>query len=162
MESRDLIRQLFAHCAWADAALFAAVRECGDSSDAWREYTHILGAEEVWLARLERRPSAVVVWPMLTVSEAESPRARLVTGYDAFIATLDEASLTESMEYRTSAGQPFTTPVRDMLMQVVMHGQYHRGKINLLLRQEEDRAAPVDYISFVRGVPAAVTPVARP
>ena len=161
MESRDLIRRLLEHCAWADAALFAAVRACGESSEAWREYAHILGAEEVWLARLERRPSAVVVWPTLTVAEAESLRAGLITGYDAFLTTLDEASLSESMEYRTSAGQQFTTPVRDMLMQVVLHGQYHRGKINLSLRQEEDRAAPVDYISFVRGVPAAVTLVPR-
>ncbi|MDQ2666197.1 MAG: DinB family protein [Gemmatimonadota bacterium] len=161
MESRDLIRQLFAHSTWADAALFAAVRECGQASEPWREYTHILGAEEVWLARMERRPSAVVVWPSLTVTDAESLRSGLIAGYDTFIATLDEASLSTPMEYRTSAGQPFNTPVRDMLLQVLLHGQYHRGKINLLLRQDVDRAAPVDYIRFVRGVPAAVTPPPR-
>jgi hypothetical protein len=40
---------------------------------------------------------------------------------------------------------------------VVLHGQYHRGKVNLLLRQEGEQPAPTDYIAFVRGVPAAVT-----
>lgn len=36
-----------------------------------------------------------------------------------------------------------------------MHGQYHRGKVNLLLRQADRTPAPTDYIAFVRGVPAA-------
>jgi uncharacterized damage-inducible protein DinB len=39
----------------------------------------------------------------------------------------------------------------------MLHGQYHRGKINLLLRQAGLAPAPVDFISFVRGVPAATT-----
>ncbi len=162
MDSRDLIRRLFAHCAWADAALFAAVRACGESSEAWREYTHVLGAEEVWLARLEGRPSSVVVWPTLTVADAEALRGGLVAGYEAYLETFDEDSLSRSREYRTSAGQQFNTPVRDMLIQVVLHGQYHRGKINLLLRQGKDAPAPLDYISFVRGAPAAVTPMPGP
>ena len=157
MESRDLIRRLFAHCAWSDALLFTAVQQHAESSEAWREYAHVLGAEEVWLARLEQRPSAVVVWPTLTIVEAESLRARLVAGYDTFIGALDEATLSAPMQYRTSAGQPFTTPVRDILMQVALHGQYHRGKINLLLRQDDLAPAPVDYISYVRGAAAAVS-----
>jgi hypothetical protein len=44
----------------------------------------------------------------------------------------------------------------------MLHGQYHRGKINLLLRQSGAEPAPADYISYVRGVPAAVTPVGPP
>ena len=56
-----------------------------------------------------------------------------------------------------SAGQSFETPVSDMLLQVALHGQYHRGKINLLLRQAHLPPTPTDYIAFARGVPAAVT-----
>ena len=32
-------------------------------------------------------------------------------------------------------------------------------KINLMLRQSDRAPAPTDYISFARGVPAAVTPL---
>jgi uncharacterized damage-inducible protein DinB len=56
-----------------------------------------------------------------------------------------------------SAGQSFETPVSDMLLQVALHGQYHRGKINLMLRQAHLPPTPTDYIAFARGVPAATT-----
>ncbi len=158
MNAIDIIRKLWGHCQWADAEVFNAVRNCPDDSEAWREYAHILGAEAVWLARLEQRVSQVPVWPTLAVDDAIQLRAAIITGYDAYIKTLDEDSLTEALAYRTSSGLEFTTPVGDMLMQVLLHGHYHRGKINVLLRRSHDVAAPVDYISFVRGVPAAVTP----
>ena len=158
MNSIDIIRKLWGHCQWADAEVFKAVSQCPDDSEAWREYAHILGAEAVWLARLERRVSQVPVWPTLAVEDAEQLRAALITGYDAYIEALSVASLTEAVTYRNSKGVEFTTPICDMLLQVLLHGQFHRGKINVLLRQAHDRAAPVDYISYVWGVPAAVTP----
>ena len=48
-----------------------------------------------------------------------------------------------------------------MLLQVALHGQYHRGKINLMLRQAGLPPTPTDYISFARGVPAATTDLSR-
>jgi uncharacterized damage-inducible protein DinB len=39
-----------------------------------------------------------------------------------------------------------------------LHGQYHRGKINVLLRQSGAEPVLVDYIGYVRGAAAAVTP----
>ena len=44
---------------------------------------------------------------------------------------------------------------------MALHGQYHRGKVNLLLRQGGHAPAPVDYVAFVRGVPAATEVTAR-
>jgi uncharacterized damage-inducible protein DinB len=158
MNDIDIIRKLWGHCQWADATVFKAVRDCPQDSEVWREYAHILGVEAVWLARLEQRVSQVPVWPTLAVEDAEQLRAALITGYDVFIGALGEASLSDAVTYRNSKGAEFTTPMGDMLLQVLLHGQYHRGKINLLLRQTIDAAAPVDYISFVTGVPAAVTP----
>lgn len=158
MNSIDIIRTLWAHCQWADEAMFVPVRTCGDDSDIWREYAHILGAEAVWLARLERRVSQVPVWPTLAADDVEQLRAAIITGYHALIATLDEAALSAPVTYRNSQGAEFTTSAGDILLQVLLHGQYHRGKINALLRQTRDTAAPVDYITYVRGVPAAVTP----
>lgn len=162
MNAIDIIRKLWGHCQWADATVFDAVRNCPDDSEAWREYAHILGAEAVWLARLEGRVSQVPVWPTLAVEDAEQLRAALITGYEAYIAALHATSLSEEVTYRNSAGTEFTSSTGDMLLQVLLHGQYHRGKISLLLRQTVDTSAPVDYISFVRGVPAAVTPRSDP
>ena len=157
MDAHGLIRRSLAHSAWADDLLFSALHDKPSLTAAWREYNHILGAAAVWLARLEQRPSTVAVWPTLTVDEADALRRVLSAGYETYINALDGQSLDDSVEYTNSAGQTFRTPIADILQHVVLHGQYHRGKINLLLRQGGHEPAPTDFIAYVRGVPAAVT-----
>ena len=158
MDALDLIGRMLAHTAWADDLVLAALRATDDPS-AWREYAHILGAESVWLARLEARTSRVAVWPALSREEVESLRVELAAGYERYLAQLDTTSLAKVVTYTTSTGQPFASRVDDILVHVALHGQYHRGKINVLLRQQDQLPAPVDYISFARGAPAAVTPL---
>lgn len=159
MDVLQLMHRLWDHGKWADAALFQALNAAAPEDNAWREYAHVLGAEAVWLARLEERPASVAVWPTLTPAEAGSLRAQVVMGYDTYLGGITEESLGRVMQYANSAGQVFTTQIVDILLHVALHGQYHRGKINLLLRQGGGEPAPVDYIGFVRGVRAAVTPV---
>ena len=48
--------------------------------------------------------------------------------------------------------------MEDMLLQVVLHGCYHRGQVALVVRGAGAEPSPTDYIAFVRGAPAAVTP----
>ena len=83
------------------------------------------------------------------------PQDTLASGYSAFLATLSDDDIDRSVTYTTSDGRVFTNSVGDILAQVALHGQYHRGKMNLLLRQAESEPAPVDFIAFVRGAPAA-------
>ena len=158
MDALDLIRRMLAHTAWADALVLVALRATNNPS-SWREYAHILGAESVWLARLEERTSPLAVWPTLSREEVESLRVELAAGYGRYLAQLDSTSLAKVVDYATSTGQPFASRVDDILMHVALHGQYHRGKINTLLRQQDQHPAPVDYISFARGAQAAVTPL---
>ena len=153
----EQIRRLLAHNSWADAELATSARD-HHGTEIWREYSHILGAAEVWLSRLEGRRSSAAVWPALTVEEAQSLRQSLVDGYDRYLSALTAERLEETVAYTTSAGQPFRTAIGDILLHVALHGQYHRGKVNLLLRQSGSAPAPTDFIAFARGVPAAVTP----
>lgn len=141
--------------------MIVALRDKPLLTKAWREYAHVLGAQSVWLARLEQRPSTVAVWPTLAIEEADALRREVASGYERFINTLDAEALDQSVEYTNSAGQTFRTPICDILQHVTLHGQYHRGKINLLIRQGGAEPAPTDFISYVRGVPAAVTRLAE-
>ena len=158
MTPLEQLRRLWAHAEWADGLLLAALeQQPNPPAEALREYAHILGAEETWLSRLEGRAARAAVWPEPapeTVGElARSVRA----GYGAYLGSLAESELDRGVAYVNSAGLAFTTPAVDILLQVMLHGQYHRGKINLLLRHAGLAPAPVDFISFVRGVPAATT-----
>jgi uncharacterized damage-inducible protein DinB len=152
------MRRLWEHAAWADALLHdALVHLDPPPAEAWREYAHVLGAESVWLDRLLRRPPRVAVWPELTQSEATALAETLRGEYASYLDGLMGDSLDTLVPYVNSAGRGFETSVIDILLQVFLHGQYHRGKINLMLRQTAHEPAPTDYIAFARGVPAATT-----
>ena len=158
MDALETFRRVWEHAAWADGLLLSELEAMTPPPAlAWREYAHVLGAESVWLDRLMQQPARVAVWPELSIAEASSLAASLRAEYSAYIAALSADALDARVAYVNSAGQSFETPVSDILLQVVLHGQYHRGKINLLLRQAHLPPTPTDYIAFARGVPAAVT-----
>lgn len=162
MDALEAFRRMWDHAAWADELLLSALEAMHPAPPlAWREYAHILGAESVWLDRLLRRPARYAVWPELSITEASALGRSLRAEYSAYVAGLSADELDARVAYVNSAGQSFETPVSDMLLQVALHGQYHRGKINLMLRQAGLPPTPTDYISFARGVPAATTDLSR-
>ena len=149
------IARLFDHLAWADAALSRAVTTNGAPAAAVREYAHIAGAEEVWLSRIEQRASVADVWPEMSGADAASLAARTASGFKGLIMGLEAGALDALVQYTNSGGKTFTTALGDILLHVALHGQYHRGKVNQMLRQSGSDPEPVDFIRFVRGVPAA-------
>jgi len=162
LDAIDATRRMWDHAAWADALLLSALEAMQPPPAlAWREYAHVLGAESVWLDRLLSRKQRFAVWPELSSSEASALAASLRLEYADYVASLTSDSLDTRVAYVNSAGQSFETPVSDILLQVFLHGQYHRGKINLVLRQAGLPPTPTDYIAFARGVPAAVTDLSR-
>jgi uncharacterized damage-inducible protein DinB len=152
------IARLFDHMAWADELLAAPLTKSDAPPAAVREYAHIAAVEEVWLSRIEQRAPAVGIWPEMGAAEAAALAKRTATAFKALIARLSETTLDAAAKYTNSAAKTFETPLSDILIHVAMHGQYHRGKVNVLLRQGGQEPAPVDFISFARGVPAAITP----
>ncbi|HEX5075637.1 MAG TPA: DinB family protein [Gemmatimonadaceae bacterium] len=152
------LQKLIEHLKWADAAALEALRRSGGSdARTLMIYSHVLGAEAVWIARLAGRPSDVAVWPVLTLEQAASLAARNAAELDAFVARLTPDDLGREIDYRTSDGRAFRSTVEDILLHTALHGSYHRGQIALLIRADGGEPAPTDYIAFARGAPAART-----
>jgi len=150
------LRRLHDHARWADGLVLAALEASPAApSAAWKEFAHVLGADETWLSRLERRQPRAPVWPELPPGELKALTDEVHTGFAALLAGLTEAALGGTCSYTTSAGRAFETPVGEILLHVPMHAQYHRGKVNLLLRQAGLAPAPCDYVAWVRGAAAA-------
>ena len=64
------LRHLRDHMAWADDALLDALAGATSlPAEAAREFAHVLGAEENWLARLETRAPRTAIWPQVTLGE---------------------------------------------------------------------------------------------
>lgn len=71
--------------------------------------------------------------------------------FSAYLATLeDDGSLEKAIAYKNQTGAAYSTSVRDILTHVALHGQYHRGQINAMLRAAGAEPINVDYITYVR------------
>lgn len=151
----DHIRRLFAHLAWADAHALESIREAGNPARARELLAHILGCELVWLARIEGRKAEVPVWPDLSLYQCGIHAGRVREAYERYLALINEDDLATTVHYVNSTGNAFDSEVGDILLQVALHGSYHRGQIAILLREGGAVPSPTDYIGFVRGAPAA-------
>ncbi len=155
MIDRSVLLRLLDHMRWADEQVLEALRAAVETNDTARElYAHLLGAEEVWLSRLEARAAELAVWPELSLEQCADWSRRNATRYRDFVERRF-ADLGHEVRYRNSAGTEFDSRIIDILLHLALHGAYHRGQVALLLRRSGDTPAPTDYIAFVRGSPAA-------
>lgn len=152
----EQIQRLIEHAAWADALVAEAIQKQDNVADDTIElFAHVLGAEEVWLSRLEQRQSTLAVWPQLTRGQLAATADNVARTYRAYVSRLTPNDLATEVAYKNSIGQEFRTPIGEILMHVAMHGSYHRGQVALRMRRDGATPAPTDYIAFIRGVPAA-------
>jgi uncharacterized damage-inducible protein DinB len=148
--------KLFDHMEWADKRALESLRAVSaPPPKAVELMAHILGAERVWLSRVEGVSSPIAVWPQLTLDEAARVLIENVGGFRRVLADLSAAGLQKPITYRNSAGDQFTSTVEDMFTQVLTHGAYHRGQIAAEVRAAGGSPNPTDFIAYTRGVPAA-------
>lgn len=147
------IKCMMEHMYWADERILDALEASGTKDrDLLKLVRHVAVAERVWMSRLQGKGSA----PYSLWEEVEDLMAirtmfeENAEQYRVYIEGLEESRLDEMIDYGNQSGVPFRTSVRNILSQVLLHGQYHRGQINRALRIESAEPARVDYITFVR------------
>ncbi|WP_379164384.1 DinB family protein [Paenibacillus sp. sgz5001063] len=147
------IKCMMEHLYWADGRILDALEESGTKNkDLLKLVRHVAVAERVWLSRLQGKGSSQYsLWEeagdltaIRTIFEENAVQYRL------YIEGLEESVLDEMIDYTNQSGVPFRTSVRDILSQVLLHGQYHRGQINRALRMESAVPVQIDYITFAR------------
>jgi uncharacterized damage-inducible protein DinB len=97
------------------------------------------------------------VWPSLTLSELARIGPPLDAQLDRTLSALSPSGLEAQVRYVTGAGQTFHTPLGDILLHLLLHGQYHRGKANAALRAIDAEAVGVDFIAWQRMTGASRT-----
>lgn len=152
----DHLQRLVAHLGWADGLVLSALRVAQPLDlEAFEIYRHVLGTEDVWLARLQGRAASLAVWPELTLDACAAAARANLDGLTAYLVSLRPEDLSRGITYRNSAGREFTSTVEDILLHTCLHGVYHRGQVALSLRRSGAEPAATDYIAFIRGSPAA-------
>jgi len=152
MESLDSIRQLFEYDYWANQESLRSMTTLEKPAERpLKVVGHIIGAQRVWLGRLETPggdPPAP--WPLMSLEEANTAVNEMHERWNVFLGNISPGRLDEDLVHRNSKGAEFRVPVRDVLTQLVMHGAYHRGQIAAAVRDAGGTPTSTDYITWVR------------
>ncbi len=147
---KETFKNMLRHMAWADRRIGSALAAAEDApAEAVKWYAHIVGAETIWLSRIQGGDSyPVPVFPAWDVAASREASEETLTNYSLFLETCDDYD--KIAVYRLSTGAEARTSVSDILTHVFLHGSYHRGQINAKLRGAGLEPTPVDYILYAR------------
>lgn len=155
MQANTLLRTLFDYKAWANDALFTQLRALPDAAhaatrhSATRVLNHVYVVDRIFEANVQGRPHAYtgLNTPETPALDALHDAVRgLDAWYLAYVATLDEASLGESIAFTFVDGKPGRMTRGEMLAHVITHGNYHRGAAGRILVLA-DQSPPPDTLT---------------
>ncbi len=90
----ETLRRLWEHVIWADGRILDALpADPAVLPEAVREAAHLIAAEEIWLGRLQQRPTTVPVWPNATLPEVKRLARDTHAGWRAYMDRLQESDL---------------------------------------------------------------------
>jgi uncharacterized damage-inducible protein DinB len=154
----DTLRTHLAYTSWATNRLLDAAGELS-SEELERDFgtadksvlgtlTHIFAADRVWLARIHGRPPEVPKGYDLPRLSAEWNA--LLASWSKWAAALADESVTERISYKDLKGNPWISPVWQIVLHVVNHGTHHRGQVAGFLRSMGHVPPPLDLIAYYR------------
>jgi len=147
----DYLRRQFAYDEWANREVLAAIRATGRVNErSLQLMAHILAAERVWLERLKQVPQSVPVWPKPDLAQCEAEAAALGGLWLEFLDLITAGDVSQSISYKNTKGEEWTSTIVDVLTHVVMHSAYHRGQIASHMRASGQTPAYTDFIHGVR------------
>lgn len=153
MNSVDRLHRLYNYDAWASRSVLDVLSrhtEAQHHGDALKLFSHLLGAQELWYARIAGDDySGLEVWPDYNLEKCRELLPALDGRWHELI-TKNESALDRIIEYQNSSGVPFETALSDILYHVVIHGQHHRAQIAKVLREDDIKPPATDFIFFTR------------
>jgi uncharacterized damage-inducible protein DinB len=140
-------RRMFVFDHWCNMVSLDAVAPVADRVPralAW--LNHILGAKRIWLARVTATQPPFSVNPAFGALELRAEFEIARDGWAGFLGTQSDADMARVLHYHSLKGEPFQSPLGDILSHVPIHGQHHRGQVNAELRTQGVTPPAIDFI----------------
>jgi uncharacterized damage-inducible protein DinB len=145
------LNRLFAYDLWANQEILTSLAAIDNPPRRSLEFlAHILSAQRLWWQRIGEQAQTLAVWPDLSLRECARQAAELSAIWKAYLGTMDEAGLSNSVTYKNSRGESWTSKIEDILQHVILHSAYHRGQIAIDMRASGLVPAYTDFIHAVR------------
>jgi uncharacterized damage-inducible protein DinB len=143
------LERLLHYDRWANRETLKSLGQAIPPPRSLKWMGHIIGAEFLWLARMESQTSELPVWPDLSLKEC-GKRLEKVSQLLEDVAKSGPKRLSQPISYTNSKGERWTSTIEEILTHVVIHSAYHRGQIASDVRAAGHTPAYTDYIHAVR------------
>lgn len=151
MNLADYLRREFSYNAWAnDEAMRAIGAAGGRDQRSLQLMAHIYAAERLWLERLKQEPQSLPVWPQFNLEQCQQLAAELIVLWNEYLELITAGDVSQTISYKNSKGESWTSSIVDVLTHVVTHSAYHRGQIASHMREIGQAPAYTDFIHGVR------------
>ena len=114
---------------------------------------HMWDAEAVWWFRVNYLSGFVAPGKDFKGSwgEASTGLMQQSAQWKAFLESKSEAELAADISYKNMKGEPFVSPLGEIILHLFNHGTYHRGQLVTMMRALGVTSAPAtDYIVWSR------------
>jgi uncharacterized damage-inducible protein DinB len=135
---------------WANGETLRSLQQRTAPTRSLRWLGHIIGAEFLWLSRIEGKPSQLPIWPELSLDQCERRLNEISKLELERFAGGAGGPLDRAVSYTNSKGEAWTNTLEEILTHLVIHSAYHRGQIASDLRAAGAEPAYTDYIHAVR------------
>ena len=151
MNLADYIRRQFSYNSWANQEAVNAIGTAGAQDQrSLQLMAHIFAAERLWLERLKQEPQSTPVWPELDLERCQQQLDELRKLWNEYLELITAGDVMQTISYKNSKGEPWTSSIVDVLTHVVMHSTYHRGQIASHMRESGWTPAYTDFIHAIR------------
>lgn len=146
------IRTLFEYNGWANRRVAASLRTMAGTVDRpLKLFSHALNAERLWLSRFAGG-AGPMPWDDHTLDECDRLVEENHAAYAKFLDTAEARDDRSMFAYRNTEGVASQTSLRDIFLQVLTHGCYHRGQIATAVKEGGGTPAQTDFIHYTREI----------
>lgn len=151
MNLADYIRREFSYNSWANQEVINAIISAGGrDTRSLQLMSHIFAAERLWLERLKQQPQSTPVWPQFDLKGCQEQLGELNKLWNEHLELITAGDVAQTVSYKNSKGESWTSSIVDVLAHVVMHSAYHRGQIASHMRESGKTPAYTDFIHAIR------------
>jgi uncharacterized damage-inducible protein DinB len=159
----DTLRTHLDYSAWASRQLVDAAAQLSEE-ELMRDFgtadhnvlgtlAHVYAADRVWLHRVLGNAPGTFLDPEkdLRMEVLQQDWPAIYDGWQRWAAQLDDSSTGRRVAYKDLKGNPYQTPIWQIVLHVVNHGTHHRGQAAGFLRSMGRTPPRLDLIAYYRG-----------
>lgn len=109
--------------------------------------SHLLNALEIWVSRMEGRPSRAETWQIHDPSSLHELNQKC---HNAIFQLLEIGNLKKVHAYQNSKGETFNNTLDEVLMHLIIHSAHHRAQISTAWSEVGIKPPVCDFIFWAR------------